>query len=195
MFSEIYATRFVNNLYFDSPNMWHRYASIQGLRDRVKVRIRWYGELLGHIEQPALELKFKRGAVGRKEIFPLPQICVDESLRQDVLLDVLRRAEIPDSIKNDLMGLGFSLINRYRRTYFQSADGRYRITLDVGMEYYYIQSRGNTFLHKSVNLKDSVVELKYDPKDDEGADRICQKFPFRMTKSSKYFDGVDNLSL
>jgi SPX domain protein involved in polyphosphate accumulation len=195
MFSEIYSTRFVNNLYFDSPNMWHHYSSIQGLSDRVKVRIRWYGDLFGHVERPALELKFKRGSIGRKEVYPLPQICIDGSLQKDALLKIFKQSDIPDSLKHDLMPLGFSLLNRYQRTYFQSMDGRYRITLDTGIEYYYIQGHSNTFLHKSINLKDSVVELKYDPEEDEGADHICQKFPFRMTKSSKYVNGIESLSL
>jgi hypothetical protein len=175
--------------------MWHHYSSIQGLKDRVKVRIRWYGELFGCVESPALELKFKRGPVGRKEVFPLPQICIDGSLQKDTLMNVFKQSDIPDSLKHDLRTLGFSLLNRYRRTYFQSMDGRYRITLDTSIESYNIQGHSNTFLHKSINLRDSVVELKYDPEEDDGADQICQNFPFRMTKSSKYVSGIEGLYL
>lgn len=39
-----------------------------GISDRMKVRIRWYGALLGLIEEPVLELKIKRGFLGGNDI-------------------------------------------------------------------------------------------------------------------------------
>lgn len=193
MFSEIYSARFVNNIYFDSPGMNHYFNNIDGLVERVKARIRWYGELFGNISNPSLELKFKRGLVGRKVGFPLPQICIDASLQKDSLLKVLKQSDLPDSLKLELVSLEFALLNRYWRKYFQSIDGRYRITLDTKLECYYMHGHSNTFLNKSIDLKDPVIELKYAPKEDDGVDQICQYFPFRMTKSSKYVSGIEGL--
>ncbi|MGD2159260.1 MAG: VTC domain-containing protein [Anaerolineales bacterium] len=194
LFSEVYSSRFVNNLYFDSPGMRNYLDNIDGSAERVKVRIRWYGDLFGRIECPTLELKFKRGLVGRKVGFPLPQICIDGYLRKDTLLNVLRQSNIPDDLKLDLGSLEFSLLNRYRRKYFQSIDGHYRITMDTQMECYYVQSHRNAFLRKYVDLMNTIVELKYGPEEEEGASRICQYFPFRLSKNSKYVNGVESLS-
>ena len=71
IFSQIYHPRFVNNLYLDSLSLNSYFCHVNGLKDRVKVRIRWYGDLFGPVDEPVLELKIKRGSLGRKESFPL----------------------------------------------------------------------------------------------------------------------------
>ena len=38
-----------------------------------------------------------------------------------------------------------------------------------------------------------VVELKYSPERDEAAREVASSMPFRMTKNSKYTNGVDAL--
>ena len=61
MFLESYPPRFVNNLYLDSVGMNNYFDNMAGLKERVKVRIRWYGRLFGSVEKPTLELKIKNG--------------------------------------------------------------------------------------------------------------------------------------
>ncbi|MGD8751588.1 MAG: polyphosphate polymerase domain-containing protein [Anaerolineales bacterium] len=195
MFFEIYHSRFVNNLYFDSPDRKHYLENIDGLADRVKVRIRWYGDLFGYIEEPTLELKLKYGLVGRKEVYPLSPLSIDGCLENDTFLEVFAESNVPDEIKFNLTSLELSLLNRYRRKYFKSVDGSFRITIDTGMECYLVQGHSNTFLHKSVDAVNTVVELKYAPENDSRVDQITKHFPFRMTKSSKYVNGVERLSL
>jgi len=43
-FTEIYTERNVNNIYFDSSFLTNYYDNVDGLSNRIKVRIRWYGE-------------------------------------------------------------------------------------------------------------------------------------------------------
>jgi hypothetical protein len=38
-----------------------------------------------------------------------------------------------------------------------------------------------------------VVELKYQIEDDPRAQRIAAAFPFRMTRSSKYVQGIERV--
>jgi hypothetical protein len=161
----------------------------------MKVRVRWYGDLFGVIEQPALEIKIKNGSLGRKERFPLIPFAVDERLQTETVLEVFRQSEIPEALKCDLMLFEFSLLNRYRRKYFQSVDCRYRITVDSELTFYEIRGHSNTFLHRSVDLVNTVIELKYGPGEDQYARQISSHFPFRMTKSSKYVNGVERLCL
>ena len=61
MFTEIFHKRVVNNIYFDSLHMDNLYDNKCGTSKRIKVRIRWYGNLFGLIEKPVLELKIKDG--------------------------------------------------------------------------------------------------------------------------------------
>ena len=70
-FSEIYHQRFVNNIYFDTVGLSAYKDNLTGISDRLKVRIRWYGDLFCLIEEPFLELKIKRGFLGGKLRFPL----------------------------------------------------------------------------------------------------------------------------
>jgi hypothetical protein len=194
-FSEIYHERFINNIYLDSFDMKNYFENVDGLKDRVKVRIRWYGHLFGFIDKPVLELKIKKGLVGRKESFPLVPFSVDENLQRNTIVDVFNRSEIPEILKLDLNWLEASLLNRYRRKYFQSADRKYRITIDSEMEFYQIRAYNNAFLHKSVDLKSMVVELKYTTENDQYVEQIANYFPVRISRSSKYVNGIERVYL
>ncbi|MDZ7291270.1 MAG: VTC domain-containing protein [candidate division KSB1 bacterium] len=193
MFIEAYPPRFVNNVYFDSSALANYFENADGIMNRTKVRIRWYGDLLGFIEKPVLEFKIKKGLLGRKVSFPLPALSVDLNFQRETITEVLNKAEIPDAIKLDLLSWEPALLNRYRRKYFQSADHDYRITIDSDMEFYMINARNNTFLHKSADVVRTIVELKYDPDKDGGAEAITNFFPFRLSKNSKYADGIERL--
>ena len=57
LFSEIFHERVVNNIYFDSWNMGSYSDNIEGNPQRLKIRIRWYGELFELIKKQVLELK------------------------------------------------------------------------------------------------------------------------------------------
>jgi hypothetical protein len=195
VFSEIYHPRFINNLYLDTLGRKNYFGNIDGLTTRAKVRIRWYGDLLGYVEKPVLEFKYRRGSVGRKEIYPIRPFFVDSCLQLESVLDVFEKSDLPDDLKLNLMLLEFSLLNRYSRKYFQSMDGRYRITVDTGMECYFVQGNNNTFLNKSIDFINTIVELKYDLGEDACADQIICHFPFRITKSSKYVNGVEKFYL
>jgi hypothetical protein len=175
--------------------MKNYFDNVDGLRDRVKVRIRWYGHLFGFIDKPVLELKIKKGLVGRKESFPLVPFSVDENLQRNTIVDVFNRSEIPEILKLDLNWLEASLLNRYRRKYFQSADRKYRITIDSEMEFYQIRAYNNAFLHKSVDLKSMVVELKYTTENDQYVEQIANYFPVRISRSSKYVNGIERVYL
>jgi hypothetical protein len=43
--------------------------NVSGLSKRVKVRIRWYGDLYGHIQSPILEFKIRNNTLGSKVSF------------------------------------------------------------------------------------------------------------------------------
>ena len=62
MFSEVYEPRFVNNIYFDSINLNSLNQNINGLSNKRKIRIRWYGRFFNSNIKAKLELKNKEGS-------------------------------------------------------------------------------------------------------------------------------------
>jgi SPX domain protein involved in polyphosphate accumulation len=194
LFSEIHHERTVNNIYFDSIAMTNYLDNLGGKSQRVKVRIRWYGGLLGAINKPVLEIKTKKGHVGAKISFPLEPLAINESLTIDTMREILKKAEIPDALKVRLLDLKFSLLNCYRRKYFQSADKKFRITIDSDLRFLRLSPMGNTFSQMVIDHTNTILELKYGKEFDDYADRITNYFPFRMTKSSKYVAGVELLN-
>jgi len=195
MFAEIYHERFVNNIYFDSRTFESYFAAVDGLAHRMKRRIRWYGDLLGRIDKPVLELKIKDGFVNRKEDHRLAPFALDENYTFGATVDVFKKSELPTKLKEEMIGLQPSLVNRYRRRYFISANRQYRVTVDTDLEYYRIKPHDNTFLDRWIDRDNVIVELKYANAEDRNADLISRRFPFRVTKSSKYCMGIERFYL
>jgi hypothetical protein len=189
-FREAYPPRWVNNLYFDTPSLDHYQANVRGVANRVKCRIRWYGDALGPVARPTLELKRKRGLVGSKESHPLRPFELDTGFDAR---GVLEKSDLPAPLECDLASLCPILMNRYRRRYFLSGDGSYRLTLDSELAYRPIARAGGCFRARAVGDGRVIVELKFGLGGERGASRIANRFPFRLTRSSKYVLGVEAL--
>ncbi|OVE76875.1 hypothetical protein BVX98_04205 [bacterium F11] len=190
-FSEIYHQRRVNNIYLDLPHLEYYYANRNGLAERKKIRIRWYGETFGHVHKPILEFKIKRGIVGRKSSFALQDFTFNNDFNIFSLNHIFESSNLPSNIRDELRQTEPTLVNHYFRRYYQSADKRYRLTLDFGLEYASIQKHSNFFLFSHKIDQDVIVEIKYDIETDPEAEHITNAFPARMDKNSKYINGVD----
>ena len=98
----------------------------------------------------------------------------------------------PATIKKYLLSLECTLMNRYNRQYSQSFDKQFRITLDTHLEFFLPSTKINTESPRSYRRWMSIIEIKYDEKHDDRIDMISSFFPFRMTKFSKYIDGMNS---
>ena len=161
LFREIFYQRTVNNIYFDTANLADYWDNVCGSPHRLKVRVRWYGELLGAVEQPTLEFKIKSGFASWKKSYSLPSFSLSENFCFDDFLTATDQADLPLLVKETIKSRHPTLLNQYRRKYFLSASGRYRITIDTGMRYLRILPRDNLFLDGISGYSDIVVELKY----------------------------------
>ena len=198
-FSEVFEKRTINNIYLDFHDLQNLYNNVDGLHDRKKHRIRWYGSTFGQIASPVLEIKIKNGLLGSKLSYPLNAFCLDRHYGIRDLDTVVSPSSdtakpMPRRLRDQIQSMKPMLLNSYDRVYFLSADKRYRITVDSELRYYKIASRNNSFLH-SLKLRRSVIlELKYSDQHDGGAAHITSRLPFRVTKSSKYVEGVERLA-
>jgi VTC domain. len=107
---------------------------------------------------------------------------------------VINESDLDESLKIQLKSLDFSLLNRYSRRYYRSACGNFRITIDKDLSYYKLNHMSNNFVQDVHDTDALVLELKYAQDKDDIADKITAYFPFRMTKNSKYVNGVDYLN-
>ncbi|WP_136468217.1 VTC domain-containing protein [Flagellimonas onchidii] len=191
-FKEVFYERQVNNIYLDTEDYKFYFDNVDGVANRQKVRIRWYGDSLGKIEKPKLEIKLKTGLVGDKWTFNLTPFRLDNNFDLRTLRKILSDSKLPSSILELTKGLKPTLVNSYSRRYFLSADMNYRITLDYSIKYRDVANNINNFTKSLQKDTNNVVELKYSLKDEKKAYSISSQFPFRLSKNSKYVNGVNN---
>lgn len=193
LFSEIFYERQVNNIYFDSVALRSYFDNLAGISQRYKARIRWYGDTFGIARTPTLEIKLKNNALGQKLRYNLPDLPIGPHLSHFDWQRAIIAAGVPAHLRDDLLGLRPVFANSYRRKYFQSADRRFRLTIDRDLKYYRVSSAWGVSPVAHQLGSGLVMELKYSPEADELADRITAWFPFRVTKNSKYIHGVETL--
>jgi hypothetical protein len=95
---------------------------------------------------------------------------------------------------HELHSLQVVLLNRYFRRYYASRDGQFRLTLDSELTFYRAHDAlGNRFLHRQMDSRSVIVELKYELDAEPQADRVAGFFPFRVTRNSKYAQGMERV--
>lgn len=194
LFFAPYPPRYVNNLYLDTPEMANYHDNIDGAMQRRKVRIRWYGQPFGTISEPRLEIKIKEGLVGTKQTYTLPPFHLDSHFCDRRFQQLVSESDLPAKIKLDLRGLNLALFNRYYRHYYATHDAAFRLTLDSQLAFYRVNGLfGSRFIHRQVAHRDVVVELKYELEQEPFATRVAAFFPFRMTRMSKYVQGIERV--
>ena len=195
MFYETYPPRVVNNLYLDTEEMDNYYANLSGAAERRKVRVRWYGELFGAVASPVLEFKIKSGLVGKKQSYPFPALRLDENFSQRTFQELARDSDLPDPVRHHLRTLNVVLRNNYRRWYYATKDGHYRLTVDAEMAYYRVRKFENHFINRVLDDGRVIVEMKYEKPFEPQSDRVAGFFPFRITRNSKYVTGIESVYL
>jgi SPX domain protein involved in polyphosphate accumulation len=192
-FARAFPSRRVNNIYFDTPGMDCYFDNLFGVGHRWKMRIRWYGQLFGKIEKPILEFKIKKGFTGTKKSFKLPDFAIQSAgFNGSLWKNYFASAGLPDEVLAKLSGTQPVLLNAYDRSYFESRNKKFRITVDNEMEYYNLRPSWNHFLHVHKEHLKSVIELKYDEIWEQEAENITNQFPFRVDKNSKYIAGISH---
>ncbi len=193
LFYQPYPPRYVNNFYLDNAEMSNYFDNVGGAGNRRKVRLRWYGDLLGEIENPMLEIKIKHGLVGTKRQYSFGDFVLADGYNAGELLRMGKSSDLPPEIKLVLLTQQIVLLNRYYRYYFASRDNRFRLTLDINLSFYRVARFNNSFIHGQNDHRNVILELKYDKENDPEAQRVSGFFPFRVTKSSKYVQGIDRV--
>ena len=192
-FRESFPARFVNSIYFDSHDLRFAKDNIEGLAERTKIRIRWYGENQNRMQQPVLEFKHKRGLAGYKVRHSMVDFGVGGEGLGEVLPVAIKDSNLPVGVAEIIHTVNPTLICRYRRRYFETVGLAVRATVDEKL-YYRPVGRSSEMLDRGINDFFSVIlELKYDPDLEDLVKEITNEIPIRLSKSSKYLMGLGRL--
>ena len=187
--------RWVNNVYFDTHNNAAYVQNLSGASSRVKIRYRWYGES----QEPApgvLEIKCKRNFFGWKkrfECFDLPDGLQDDDWRSI-------RQKLSDTVPHEgrlwLQTYPAPMIlNRYLRRYFVSRDEKIRMTVDTDQAVWDQRYKPAPNYDQQSTLPDTlVVEVKFARTDRDLASDTIQSMPIRVSRHSKFMNGVRAVS-
>jgi len=154
------------------------------------MRFRWYGESISRIKG-ILELKEKKGSLISKTYQEIDYKFDLDKIAWDKFISVI------NSNLNDLLKIEFYyaympvIINSYYRYYFESRDGKHRITLDFNQKTYdqRIYSRPN-FQFSNPLSQIFILEIKSDFDKANRLSDVTNHFPFRISQNSKYTSGI-----
>lgn len=190
LFVATYAPRQVNNIYLDTLAADDLGAHLSGIGRRQKLRFRWYGE--GHTAvQGNLELKCRSGRLGWKQQVPIPhRFDLSRISWQEWMSQVRAHADGAalawlSSVERP------TLINAYRREYFEAGEGQIRLTLDHPMQVYdQIAYASPNLLFAVPVARQIIVEIKASLAHWRRLPEILSRFPLRATRNSKYVSGM-----
>ena len=188
-FRVAYPPRWVNNMYFDDPCFKAVHENLEGIAKRRKFRMRWYG--LEETFEPHLEIKFKQGLVGDK-INAYPGLIMNQHKSLGEIVDTISKTDSRKELQFASGAYLPTLLNRYRRLYYHTPEG-IRLTIDEKVAYSSCNKNAKLseqFYHLSDML---VIEIKYTHEQSSRAAKVASYFPFRLSKNSKYVNGIDFL--
>ena len=162
---EKFKPRNVNNIYFDTQNNNCLKEHLDGIKNRYKIRIRWYGEFKNFLK-PILEFKIKKNKTTVKKKIQMDADNKTNYLsNKKNLLIFLRETLKKNKIINFSNNFQISRIISYHRSYYESLNEKIRFTIDQNLTYKFFNSNGfiikeNTrkFYQKNFN----ILELKCD---------------------------------
>ena len=178
---EIFNERQINNIYFDDFNLSRFYANIDGNFLKEKWRLRWYGKTFGENKTVTLEKKNRVGNVQFKKTETKLKINIFNNMSTNIFYD-----KVPNKIKN-LLVINF---NNYNRRYFANKDKSIRFTIDKNISYSNIFKEKKFRLNKIYRDKRIILEIKSIVNNEDLLQNICQNLPLRVSRNSKYINGV-----
>ena len=185
-FFPIYNKRKVFSIYFDTHKFKFFRDNIEGVGNRIKVRLRWYENDkidTKNLIKIALEIKKKTGFVGQKDNYKFGTY----KNMDDVILDLKNINSFQKILKFIPFRVTPILVTMYDREYYQTLDKKFRSTIDTNLNVFSVKSK----LFKIPILKE-ILEIKYNNTlDYEFRNKILtNNFVLRNQKFSKYVSGL-----
>jgi len=186
--SMAYEDRVINSIYFDSINYDSANANLTGLSNRMKYRIRWYGNSMD--TETFAEIKIKNGRIGRKVVLPTNKKFNDLEIENAFSAHNSWYKNSKDSSVIPLIAsttLQPMLYVKYQRSYYLY-ENFIRLTFDLNPNYKIFNSKRGKHSWKEDDF--SVLEIKFSDKNLTRANDFLAKLPFVHKRNSKYLRGL-----
>ncbi len=180
-FKSHYTSRLVNSIYFDNNKLKNINDNLEGERNRLKYRVRWYGSEY-YIQDPFFEIKYKDAL---KTFKKRTKINLKEKLKTN---NYKNYTLVSDQIEDDIFKskiLNPKIHISYKRTYLISSNNLIRATIDQQIKFKKI-GKFNPFFFQ--NFNNIILEMKYDLDLDDYFRKNLNEVHTRYSKSSKYIN-------
>ena len=186
LFRTNFPDRTVNSIYFDDFKNSCVSENLEGVNEKTKFRLRWYGKNNHILKNPKLEFKVKKNFMNYKIINDL-KILDNLDLRKTKNVNFITKTI--NSIYKIKTLIPVSTTH-YDRSYFLSSNNLVRSTLDKQLK---VSKFNNDFfipIFKKFNK--IILELKYEKKYDEYVRKNINDISSRYSKNSKYIYSMMN---
>ena len=184
-FRNQYPLRNVNSIYFDTHDYISIRQNLDGVSNKKKIRIRWYGEK-DVLTKPIIEIKSKKGFETKKESIPIKEL---DNLK---LISIKNLKTIQDKLNLKLKQKKIIypvLTTHYEREYFISSNGKIRATVDYNLKSIFLNNLSQIDIIK--NFKNiCILELKYSTGLDKYVRENLKDISLRLSKNSKFVNSA-----
>lgn len=186
-----YCPRVVNSVYYDTADMRSLTDNISGIADRIKIRLRWYGDNNHrNFEGICLEIKRRRGRLNNKQRIALPELT--DSMGNWV------HCEIQQELTRRVSGTGGAeqlpvclptLQVQYTREYFDDCSGM-RLTLDQRIRFFMTPINAKLYFGAGTRYPWAVMEIKFPPHLKSRVADSMRRLRISPRRHSKYAAGL-----
>ena len=184
-FSTQYPKRRVNSIYFDSSNYSSIRQNLDGVSNKKKIRVRWYGEE-NKLIKPLLEVKSKKGSETKKESNKIKELNDLKFLDLKNLETIKNVINIKIKPKKIIYPV---LSTHYDRQYFISSNGKIRATVDYNLKSIFLKNQSQLDIKKNFSFA-SILEFKYATKLDKYVRQNLKEITLRLSKNSKFVNSA-----
>ena len=172
--------RTVNSLYFDDYNQTSVKQNLDGITDKSKIRLRWYGKNSFLITNAKLELKIKKNFLNYKVIYPMKDLK-NKNIKNKKDVEFITK-KINQTVKKKM--LIPTVTTHYDRFYLISLNNKIRATIDYNLK----GTNFNCYFQNPIFKVsgDVIVEFKYKKEYDNYVRSNLKKISSRFSKNSKY---------
>ena len=180
-----YPKRRVNSIYFDSSNYSSIRQNLDGVSNKKKIRVRWYGEE-NKLIKPLLEVKSKKGSETKKESNKMKELNDLKFLDLKNLETIKNVINIKIKPKKIIYPV---LSTHYDRQYFISSNGKIRATVDYNLKSIFLKNQSQLDIKKNFSFA-TILEFKYATKLDKYVRQNLKEITLRLSKNSKFVNSA-----
>lgn len=187
-FYQPYSPRRINSLYFDTIDFNSLEESMEGFSTRSKVRLRWYGNQKS-LTTATLEIKRKKGIFSWKKLYSKQFTVNPLAERWDAF--IFANSNCCPLAEHRTQSLRSVSVISYDRKYYESFNGKVRITIDENLVSFdqRTSSKPNLRFGRQ-HLNQIVIEAKVDASDANFLPIVFDQLPFSPKRFSKYCESL-----